>query len=100
MLKGKVALITGGSRGIGEAIACKMASLGAQVAILYAHNAGNALAVCEKCAQLYHVQAKAYRCDVSDFQAVKETVAQIRADFGTVHILVNNAGVTNRYTYR
>ena len=94
MLKGKTAVITGGSRGLGEAIAYKLASMGADIAIIYAGNEQAAAAVCEKCAQEYGVKAKHYCCDVSDFEAAKETVAQIKADFGTVHILVNNAGIT------
>ena len=93
-MKGKTAIITGGSRGIGAAIAEKLASLGANIAVLYAGNTQAAEAVCQKCRDAYGVEAKAYQCDVSDFTAAKETVAQIKADFGTAHILVNNAGIT------
>ena len=94
MLNGKIAVITGGSRGIGEAIAYKLASLGADIAVIYAGNAQAAENVCSKCQSEYAVSAKSYCCDVSDFTLVKETVAKIKADFGTVHILVNNAGIT------
>lgn len=94
ILKGKVAVITGGGRGIGAAIAEKMAALGADVAVLYAGNQSAAESVCLRCIQTYGIRAESYRCDVSDFNAVKETVAKIKADFGTVHILVNNAGIT------
>lgn len=94
MLKGKTAIVTGGSRGIGEAIARKFASMGADLAILYAGNADLAEKVCEECRHEYGIAAKSYRCDVSDFQETKETVALIKKDFGTAHILVNNAGVT------
>lgn len=94
MLKGKVAVITGGSRGIGAAIAKKLASMGANTAVIYAGNKDAAEAVCVQCQELYGVQAKAYQCDVADFQNVKETVAEIKKDFGTVHILINNAGIT------
>lgn len=94
MLKGKTAVVTGGSRGIGEAIVYKMASLGANVAVIYAGNASAAEHVCEQCRQQYGVEAKAYQCDVADFSAVKDTVARIKADFGTAQILVNNAGIT------
>lgn len=93
MLTSKTVVITGGSRGIGAAIALKFASMGSNIAILYAGNTDAAQAVCQQCAA-YSVAAKAYQCDVSDFQAVKETVSAIKADFGTVHILVNNAGIT------
>jgi len=94
MLKGKTAVVTGGSRGIGEAIVYKLASLGADVAIVYAGNTAAAEHVCEQCRQQHGVEAKAYRCDVADFAAAKDTVAKIKADFGTAQILVNNAGIT------
>lgn len=94
MLKGKTAVVTGGSRGIGEAIAYKLASMGANVAVIYAGNASAAETVCEKCRQEYRVEAKAYLCNVADFSAAKETTAKIKADFGTAQILVNNAGIT------
>lgn len=94
MLKGKTAIVTGGSRGIGEAIVYKLASMGANVAVIYAGNAKAAENVCNKCKQENGTDAKAYQCDVSEFSAVKETVAKIKADFGTAHILVNNAGIT------
>lgn len=93
MLKGKTAVVTGGSRGIGEAIVYKLASMGANVAVIYAGNTFAAENVCEKCKH-YGVEAKAYQCDVADFSATKETVAKIKADFGTAQILVNNAGIT------
>ena len=94
MLKGKTAIITGGSRGIGKAIACKLASMGADIAVIYAGNTEAAESVCRECREAYGRSAKAYQCDVSDFAAVKETVGRIKADFGTAHILVNNAGIT------
>lgn len=94
MLKGKTAVITGGSRGIGEAIAYKLASMGAGIAVIYAGNTEAAERVCNKCREDYGVEAKAYPCDVSNFTTVKETVAAIKRDFGTAHILVNNAGIT------
>lgn len=94
MLEGKVAVVTGGSRGLGEAIAIKLASMGADIAVICSSDVSSAEGVCSKCRDEYKVRVKAYRCDVSDFNEVKETVAQIKADFGTVHILVNNAGIT------
>ncbi|MBP3388745.1 MAG: 3-oxoacyl-ACP reductase FabG [Clostridia bacterium] len=94
MLKGKVAVVTGASRGIGEAIAYKLASLGAHIAVIYAGNTQAAESVCAVCKQNYGVEAKAYQCDVSSFANTKDTVAEIKSDFGTVHILVNNAGIT------
>ena len=94
MLKGKTAVVTGGSRGIGEAIVYKLASMGANVAVIYAGSRTAAERVCEKCKQEYGVEAKSYQCNVADFSAAKETVAIIKADFGTAQILVNNAGIT------
>ena len=94
MLKGKTAIITGGSRGIGAAIVKKFASLGANVAVIYAGNKAAADAVCEACTQAYGVKAAAFQCNVASFEEVKATVAAIKAAFGTAHILVNNAGIT------
>ena len=94
MLSGKTALITGGSRGIGAAIAKKLASLGANIAVVYAGNEAAAQKVCDECSAEFGVTARPYRCNVADFTQAKQTVAQIKADFGTVHILVNNAGIT------
>ena len=94
MLKGKTAIITGASRGIGKAIAYKLASMGADIAVIYAGNQNAAENVCNEIRNIYNVEAREYRCDVSDFAAVKKTVADIKADFGTAHILVNNAGIT------
>ncbi len=93
MLKGKVALITGASRGIGAAIAEKLASQGADVAILFAGNAEAAETVRARCEAL-GVRAAAFQCDVKDFAAVKETVAAVKKTLGGVDILVNNAGIT------
>lgn len=95
MLNGKTAVVTGGSRGIGEAIVYKLASMGANIAVIYAGNAASAEKVCKKCGKRYSVEARAYQCNVADFSAVKEAVAKIRADFGTVQLLVNNAGITH-----
>lgn len=94
MLTGKVAVVTGASRGIGAQIAVKYASMGADIAIPYVGSTEEAENICRRCQAEYGVKAKAYLCDVSDFAAVKTTVAAIKADFGTVHILVNNAGIT------
>ena len=94
MLKGKTAIVTGGSRGIGAAIVSKLASMGANIAVIYAGNQTAAEAVCEKCRKDHGVEAKLYQCNVASFEETKAAVAAIKADFGTVHILVNNAGVT------
>ena len=78
MLTGNVALITGGSRGIGAACARKLAALGADIAVVYAGNAEKANEVCAACEAL-GVRARAYQCNVADFDAVKQTVAAVKA---------------------
>ena len=93
MLKGNVAVVTGGSRGIGRAIALRLAKEGADVAVLYA---GNEAAAAETVAEIETLgqRAKAYRCDVADYDGTKQTVEEILSDFRAVDILVNNAGIT------
>lgn len=91
-LNNQTALVTGGSRGIGRAIALAMAEEGANVAILYAGNETAAAQTVQE-AEAFGVKAVSYRCDVSSEQAVKETVDQVLKDFGRVDILVNNAGI-------
>ncbi len=92
-LEGKTALITGASRGIGRAIALAFAKEGANLAVIFAGNAQAADEVCQQ-ASLLGVQAKAYQCDVADFDQAKQTVQAVQKDFGGVDILVNNAGIT------
>ncbi len=94
MLKGKVSVVTGGSRGIGAAVVKKLASLGSDVAVIYAGNEAMAEEVCNFCRSEYGVKAGHYRCNVADFGEVKDTVKKIKEDFGTVNVLVNNAGIT------
>ncbi len=93
MLKGKTAIVTGGSRGIGAAI-CKMfAQNGANIALLYA---GNTQKAEETKAMLLEmgVKAEAYQCNVADAEQVATVCKQIVTDFGGADILVNNAGIT------
>lgn len=94
MLNGKVAIVTGGSRGIGAAAVRELAAKGADVAVIYAGNQELADKVCQECRERYGVKAGSYCCDVADFEAAKEAVAKIKEDFGKVDILVNNAGIT------
>lgn len=89
----KTVIITGGSRGIGAACARKLAALGADIAVVYAGNAEKANEVCAACEAL-GVRARAYQCNVADFDAVKQTVAAVKAELGSVDILVNSAGIT------
>lgn len=92
-MKGRIALITGGTRGIGRAVAVKLASLGADVALFYAGNAQAAEETLRE-VQALGVRAAAYQCDVSDGEAVAKAVAEARSALGPFDILVNNAGIT------
>ena len=92
-LKGKIALITGGSRGIGRAIALHMARAGADIAVIYAGNEQAAQSVCEE-ARATGAKAVSFRCDVSNEEEVKVTIPQVIAELGGLDILVNNAGIT------
>lgn len=89
----RVALVTGGSRGIGRATSLALAADGFDVAVVYA---GNAEAAAKTVADLEAAgaTARAYKCDVSSADAVNETVKQALADFGHVWALVNDAGIT------
>lgn len=93
MLNGKTAVVTGGSRGIGKAIALRLAEDGADIAVVYAGNEAAANETCESIRQLGR-KAAAFCCDVSDFAQTEHLVADITAEFGGIDILVNNAGIT------
>jgi 3-oxoacyl-[acyl-carrier protein] reductase len=93
MLRGKTAVVTGGSRGIGAAIALKLASLHADVAIIYS-SGEDAAAETQSKAKEYGVTAEIYACNVADFENCKNTVDAIVSDFGKIDILINNAGIT------
>lgn len=93
MLKGKTAVVTGGSRGIGKAICLKFAENGADVAFLYAGNTVKAEETLKELEAL-GVKAKAYQCNVADADAAAAVVKEIVKDFGGIQILVNNAGIT------
>jgi len=96
-LKGKVALVTGASRGMGRAIALKLGSIGAAVAVNYVAvdpqneaDANNVLAELEK----LNTRAMVVEADVRDSEAVKKMVEEVVERWGAIHVLVNNAGIT------
>lgn len=91
-LRGKNALITGASRGIGKSIALTLARNGVNIAINFLKNKELAENVAKK-AISYGIKAKIYRADVSNFEEVKSMVEKIISDFGSVDILINNAGI-------
>lgn len=93
MLKGKVAVVTGGSRGIGRAIAEKFAENGANLAIIATRATEEAKMFIEELKEK-GVDARLYTCDIKNPEEVESAAEEITADFGSVDILVNNAGIT------
>ena len=93
MLKGKIAVVTGGSRGIGRAVCEKLASLGADIAFSYAGNAAAAEETAAACRAL-GVRVLALQADVGKSEAVSAFFDAVMKEFGRVDILVNNAGIT------
>ncbi|MFD2638241.1 3-oxoacyl-[acyl-carrier-protein] reductase [Piscibacillus salipiscarius] len=93
MLDGKVALVTGASRGIGKAIALELASKGANVVVNYAGSQERAEAVAQEIKQLGQ-EAVAVQANVASPDEVKQLVKTTTDEFGSIDILVNNAGIT------
>jgi len=91
-LDGKVALVTGGSRRIGAAIAGKLAAEGAHVVITYSSNA-KAAELTVDAMRIHGVEAMALRVDAADAEAVKGVVPEVFDSFGRLDVLVNNAGI-------
>ena len=92
-LKGKAALVTGGSRGIGRAVCLELARGGACVAVNYAGNAAAAEETVESCKAM-GVDAFSVQADVADAAACDAMVKEVLSRFGRLDILVNNAGIT------
>ena len=93
LLQNKVALITGATRGIGRGIALNFAKNGANIAFTYVSSDEKAKAF-EAELQALGVKAKGYKSDAGDFKAADELVTNVVAEFGTIDVLVNNAGIT------
>ncbi|MFC4096848.1 3-oxoacyl-[acyl-carrier-protein] reductase [Euzebyella saccharophila] len=93
LLDGKVAIVTGASRGIGTGIAKVFAEQGANVAFTYSSSEAPAMAL-EKELNELGVKAKAYKSNAASFEAAEKLVADVLADFGSIDVLVNNAGIT------
>lgn len=91
-LKGNVALVTGGSRGIGRAVCLELARQGAAVAVNYAGNSAAAEETVQLCRAL-GVEAEAFRANVADPAACDALIAAVKERFGRLDILVNNAGI-------
>jgi len=92
LLEGKVAIITGATRGIGKGIAEVFAAHGAEVAFTYAGSVDKAQELENTLSKLTKV--KAYQSDASDYDAAQKLVEDVIAEFGKVDILINNAGIT------
>lgn len=92
LLEGKVALITGATRGIGRGIAEKFAQQGAKVAFTYAGSVDKAKELEETLSSV--TQIKGYQSDASDFDAAQTLIDEVIAEFGQIDILINNAGIT------
>lgn len=93
LLENKTAIVTGGSRGIGEAIVLKFAEQGANVAFTYLSSEEKAKALEAKVAAM-GVKVKGYKSDAADYDAAEKLVADVLADFGNIDICVNNAGIS------
>lgn len=93
LLEGKTALITGGSQGIGRAIALMLAENGADIAIVYVGNQDRAAETVSMIEEKGR-KVKAYYYDISKFEDSKTAVDEVLKDFGGIDILVNNAGIT------
>lgn len=93
LLEGKNTLITGASKGIGRSIALLFAKEGANVGFTYLSSVEQGIAL-EQELQQFGVKAKGYRSDASDFQQAQDLVESFCSDFGTLDVLINNAGIT------
>ena len=89
----KCAIVTGASRGIGKAIAIGLAKDGFQIVVNYLNNERKALETVAEC-EVYGVKAIAVQANVSDYEACRQLVSKAKETFGSIDVLVNNAGIT------
>ncbi|MCX5714368.1 MAG: SDR family oxidoreductase [Candidatus Omnitrophica bacterium] len=97
-LKGKTAIVTGASRGIGKALASTAASLGINLAIA-ARQEGPLKETAEEIAKKYKVEVLAVPCDVTKLEDLENLVNKAKDKFGAIDILINNAGVSSQYPF-
>ena len=93
LLEGKTAIITGGSRGIGKAIVEVFVKQGANVAFTYS-SSSEAAKIIESELSTSNVKVKSYKSDASNFEEAQELAASVLEEFGSIDILINNAGIT------
>jgi len=93
LLKDRVAIITGGSRGIGLSIAKALAKEGAAIAIVDVLEE-EAINAAKELTEEFHIKADSFKCDVSNFESTGKMIEEVKEAFGTIDILVNNAGIT------
>ncbi len=94
-LSGRTALVTGGTKGLGKAMAQGLAEAGAQVAVISRHG-DEASSTAASIEEEFGVRCLGYACDITQQEAVEAAVAQVTADFGQIDILINNAGLNIR----
>jgi 3-oxoacyl-[acyl-carrier protein] reductase len=93
LLEGKIAIITGATRGIGKGVAEVFAKHGAQIAFTYVSSEEQAKEV-EKMLTSYGVKAKGYKSNAADLKQAEQFIADVVAEFGRIDVIVNNAGIT------
>lgn len=94
LLADKVVLITGATRGIGLGIAKACAQQGANIAFTYANSAEKAAKIEKELSNEYGIKAKGYKSNAASLEASEALIESVLADFGTINVLINNAGIT------
>jgi 3-oxoacyl-[acyl-carrier protein] reductase len=94
LLENKVAIVTGGTRGIGKAIVMELAKAGASVVFTYVSSDEKARALEAEVATQHNVKVKGYKSDAGDYNAAETLINDVLKDFPTIDVLINNAGIT------